>query len=163
MWSRLKDFFKTLEEDRLEGKLSRHDHFEALSRIDDALIRMHQEMKFSGGVIYRLLLRELDHNGPTYEMHFLLGNHVVKFSNVKFSLITKVRFGVVPDTRLYTAVEKDIHQRYFPEANEVLLEELRVVLTLGEFQEVYDGVKFCLMYMLDRILMGMDERFKIPV
>ncbi|KAK2652312.1 hypothetical protein Ddye_012168 [Dipteronia dyeriana] len=153
MRRRLKDFLKTLEGDWFKGKLTRHDHFEALTRIDDALNRvpedfvvddrrrfmascfrhfmsMHREMKFSGGVIHRLLLRELDHEGQ------------------------QMRCG---------CLENDIHQRYFSRADEVSLEELRVVLTLGEFQEAYDAVNLCLIYMPKWILMGVDERFKILV
>ncbi|KAK2642303.1 hypothetical protein Ddye_024066 [Dipteronia dyeriana] len=38
--SKLKDFLKTLEGDWFKGKLTRHDHFEALTRIDDALNRV---------------------------------------------------------------------------------------------------------------------------
>ncbi|KAK2646743.1 hypothetical protein Ddye_021938 [Dipteronia dyeriana] len=124
---------------------------------------MHWEMKFSNGVIHQPLLRELDHNGPTDKMHFLLGNHVVRFSKVEFYLITGLHFGVVPDTSLYAAVENDIHQQYVPRANEVSLEELRVVFRLGEFKEVYDVVKLCLIYMLNWILMRVNERFKISV
>ncbi|KAK2662635.1 hypothetical protein Ddye_001209 [Dipteronia dyeriana] len=159
----LKDFLKTPEGDWLKGKLTRQYHFEALALIDDALNRvsedfavedryrfmaacfghfmsMHREMKFSCGVIHRPLLWELDHDGRTDEMRFLLGNQVVRFSKVEFYLITGLCFGVVPDTGLYAAKENGIHQRYFPGADEVSLEELRVVLTLREFQEAYDVV-----------------------
>ncbi|KAK2659261.1 hypothetical protein Ddye_005794 [Dipteronia dyeriana] len=186
MRSRLKDFLKTPEGDWFKRKLTGHDHFEALARINDALNRilkdfvvgdqclfmascfghfilMHREMMFSGGVIHQLLLQELDHDGPTDEMWFLLRNHVVRFSKVEFYLITRLRFGVVSDTSLYAAVENGIHQWYFPRADEVSLKELRVVLTLGEFQEAYDAVKLCLIYMLNGILIRVDERFKIPV
>ncbi|KAK2655269.1 hypothetical protein Ddye_008321 [Dipteronia dyeriana] len=122
---------------------------------------MDRWMKFSGGVIHRLLLRELHHEGLTDEMWFLLENHSVRFSKVEFYLITGLHFCIVPDTTQYEAVENDIHQRYFGGINEVSFEELRVVLTLREFQEAYDAVKFCLIYMLNWILMGFDERFKI--
>ncbi|KAK2647940.1 hypothetical protein Ddye_015429 [Dipteronia dyeriana] len=113
------------------------------------LMSMHREMKFSGDVIHRLLLRELDHSWPSYEMRFLLGNHMVRFSKVEFCLITGLRFGVVQDTSLYAAVENDIHQRHFSGADEVSVEELRVVLTLVEFQEAYDGVKLCIIDILN--------------
>ncbi|KAK2641109.1 hypothetical protein Ddye_022872 [Dipteronia dyeriana] len=172
MRSRLKDFPKTLEGDWYKGKLTRHDHFEALARIDDELNRVpedfavedrcwfmayrfrhfmsrHREKKFSGGVILRLLLWELDYNGPTGEMRFLLWNHLVMFSKVEFYLITGLRFGVVPDTSLYAAVENDIHQRYFPGADEVSFKELMVDLTLREFQEVCNVMKLCLIFMLN--------------
>ncbi|KAK2655300.1 hypothetical protein Ddye_008352 [Dipteronia dyeriana] len=165
------------EGDWFKGKLTPHDHFEALARIDDALnrvpehfavedrrrfmasyfghfISMHREMNFSGSVIHQLLLRELNHDGPTDEMQFLLGNQVVRFLKVEFCLITELRFGLVQDTGLYATVENDIHQRYFCTADDVSLEELRVVLTLGEFQDTYNAVKLCLIYMLNWILMG---------
>ncbi|KAK2648370.1 hypothetical protein Ddye_015859 [Dipteronia dyeriana] len=138
-------------------KLTRHNHFDAIDRIDDALNRvpedfivegrrrfmascfghfmsMHRRIKFSGAVIHRLLLRELHYNRLTIEMRFLSRNHLVRFSKVEFYLITELRFGVVPDTSLYAAVENGIHQWYFSGANEVSFEELRVVLTLKEFQ-----------------------------
>ncbi|KAK2658593.1 hypothetical protein Ddye_005126 [Dipteronia dyeriana] len=157
MRSRLNDSLKTPEGDWFKIKLTQHDHFEALARIDDALNRvpedfdvedwrrfmasyfghfmsMHREMKFSDGVIHQMLLRELDHAGATNEMWFLLGNHVVRFSKVKFFLITRLHFGVVPDTGLYVAVENDIHHRYFPGGDEVSLEELRVVLPSESFR-----------------------------
>ncbi|KAK2649732.1 hypothetical protein Ddye_017221 [Dipteronia dyeriana] len=105
MRNRLRDLLKTPQGDWYEGKLTRHDHFDTLVHIDEALNRvlaeftdedqcrfmascfrhfltMHWEMKFSGGVIRWLLLRELHHNGPTDEMQFMLGNHSVRFSKV---------------------------------------------------------------------------------
>ncbi|KAK2654171.1 hypothetical protein Ddye_014027 [Dipteronia dyeriana] len=124
---------------------------------------MHKEMKFLGGVIHRLLLRELHHNGPTVEIQFTLANQSVRFSKVEFYLITGLRFGVVSDTTVYAEVENDIHQRYFPEADKVSLEKIRGIVTVGEFGEAYDAVKLCLIYMLNLILMGVDERFKIPI
>ncbi|KAK2651866.1 hypothetical protein Ddye_011722 [Dipteronia dyeriana] len=186
MRNRLRDSLKTAEGDWYEGKLTRHNHFVALGHIDDALNRvpaefanedrcrfmascfghflmMHREMKFSGGIIHRLLLRELHHNGPTDKMQFMLGNQSVRFSNVEFCLITGLRFGVVPDMTKYEAVENGIHQRYFPGADEVSLEEIRGVVTVTEFGKAYDAIKLCLIYMLNWILMGVDERFKIPV
>ncbi|KAK2652359.1 hypothetical protein Ddye_012215 [Dipteronia dyeriana] len=93
----------------------------------------------------------------------MLGNQSVRFSKVEFYLITGLRFGVVPDTTMYASLENGIHQRYFPEAGEVSLEEIRGVVTVGEFLEVYDAVKRCLICMLNWILIGVDERFKIPV
>ncbi|KAK2638064.1 hypothetical protein Ddye_025859 [Dipteronia dyeriana] len=85
MTSRLKELLKTPEGDWFKGKLTRHDHFEALARIDDALnqvpeefvvedrrlfmascfghfMSMHRDLKFPGGVIHQMLLRELDHD-----------------------------------------------------------------------------------------------------
>ncbi|KAK2639065.1 hypothetical protein Ddye_026860 [Dipteronia dyeriana] len=182
----VEELLKTPEGYWFKRKLTRHDHFEALACIDDALNRvpeefavedrhhimafsfrhfmsMHRELKFSGGVIHQLLLWESDHDGPIDEMRFLLGNHVVRFLKVEFNLITGLHFGVVADTSMYVIVENGIHQRYFPGHDEVLLDDLKVVLTRGEFQQVYDAVKLGLIYMLNWILMGVDERLKIPV
>ncbi|KAK2662339.1 hypothetical protein Ddye_000913 [Dipteronia dyeriana] len=111
-------------------------------------LTMHREMKFSGGIVHWLLLRELHHNGPTDEMQFMLGNQSMRFSKVEFYLITGLWFGVVPDTT---------------KPDEVSLEEIRGVVTVAEFEEAYYIVKLCLIYKLNWILMGVDERFKIPV
>ncbi|KAK2645095.1 hypothetical protein Ddye_020290 [Dipteronia dyeriana] len=119
--------------------------------------------KVSGNVVHQLLLRDLYHKGPTDEIQFMLENRLVRFSKVKFYLITGLRFGVVPDTSVYVKVENDIHQRYFPGADEGSFEDIRVALTLKKFQEVYDDVKLYLIYILNWILMGVDEKFKIPV
>ncbi|KAK2661229.1 hypothetical protein Ddye_007762 [Dipteronia dyeriana] len=186
MRNRLRDLLKTQQGDWYEDKLTRHDHFDPLAHIDDALnliptkfadedqrrfmvscfghfLRMHREMKFSRGVIHRLILRDLHHNGPTDEMQFMLGNTSIRFSKVEFCLITGLQFRVVPDTTKYVEVENGIHQRYFPGADEVSLEEIKGVVTVAEFGEAYDVVKLCLIYMLNWILMGVDERFKILV
>ncbi|KAK2636187.1 hypothetical protein Ddye_030979 [Dipteronia dyeriana] len=124
---------------------------------------MHREMKFSGGIIQRLLLSELHHNCPTDEMQFMLGNQSVRFSKVEFCLITGLRFGVIPDMTKYAAVENGIHQWYFPGADEVSLKEIRGVVTVVEFGKAYDAIKLYLLYILNWILIGVDERFKIPV
>ncbi|KAK2655182.1 hypothetical protein Ddye_008234 [Dipteronia dyeriana] len=175
MRNTLRDLLKNAKGDWYEGKLTRHNDFDALGHIDDALnqvpvefanedrrrfmascfvhfLMMHREMKFSGGFIHRLLLRELRHNGPTDEMQLMLGNQSVR-----------LRFRVVLNTTKYAAVENVIHQRYFPGADEVSLEEIRGVVTVAEFEKAYDAVELSLIYMLNWILMGWDERFKIPV
>ncbi|KAK2658891.1 hypothetical protein Ddye_005424 [Dipteronia dyeriana] len=120
-------------------------------------------VKFSGGIIHQLLLREVHHNGPSDDMWFLLGTHEVMFSKVELCLITGLRFGVVPDTSSYVSVDNGLHHRYFGGKDEILPFELRDVLRRGEFQQAYDSVKLCLIYMLNWILMGLDERVNIPV
>ncbi|KAI9153232.1 hypothetical protein LWI28_008099 [Acer negundo] len=153
MRNQLKDSLKTPEEERYSGKITRHDHFDDLTDIDNALnkvpehlaieerrrytescfghlLRMDRGMKFSAGIVHRLLIRELHHDGPEDEMRFLLGRHSVRFSKVEFCLITGLKFGELPNTSTY---------------------------------DMYDAVKLCLLYMLNWILMGLDEREKVPV
>ncbi|KAK2638406.1 hypothetical protein Ddye_026201 [Dipteronia dyeriana] len=100
MTNRLKKLLKTPKEEWYEGKLTRHDHFDAIRVIDDALnqvpieiavenrrqfmascfghfMTIHGRMKFLGGVIHRLLLREVHHTGPSDEMHFMLRNQEI--------------------------------------------------------------------------------------
>ncbi|KAI9170411.1 hypothetical protein LWI28_027490 [Acer negundo] len=60
-------------------------------------------------------------------------------------------------------VENGIHQRYFEGRDEVEYAELKAVLRIGVFSKQYDAVKLCLLYMLNWILMGLDEREKVPV
>ncbi|KAI9159921.1 hypothetical protein LWI28_003283 [Acer negundo] len=85
------------------------------------------------------------------------------FSKVEFCLITGLKFGELPDTSTYDTVENGIHQRYFDGRYKVEYAELKAVLRIDIFSEQYDAVKLCLLYMLNWILMGLDEREKVPV
>ncbi|KAI9200414.1 hypothetical protein LWI28_007504 [Acer negundo] len=186
MRNQLKDSLKTPEEERYSGKITRHDYFDDLTDIDNALnkvpehlavekrrrytescfghlLRMDRGIKFSAGIVHWLLIRELHHDGPEDEMRFLLGRHSVRFSKVEFCLITGLKFGELPDTSTYDMVENGIHQRYFEGRDEVEYAKLKAVLRIGVFSEQYDTVKLCLLYMLNWILMGLDEREKVPV
>ncbi|KAK2658587.1 hypothetical protein Ddye_005120 [Dipteronia dyeriana] len=62
---------------------------------------MNREIKFLGGIIHRLLLRELHHNDPTDEIQFMLGNNSVRFSKVPLEeirdVVTVVEFGEAYD------------------------------------------------------------------
>ncbi|KAK3212688.1 hypothetical protein Dsin_017394 [Dipteronia sinensis] len=172
MRSELKDLLKTPEDEWYDGKITRHDHFSDLKDIDVALdsvpeqfkvedrcrytescfghfLRMDLRMKFSGSIVHRLLLRELHHDGPEDEMRFMLGPRSVRFSKVEFCLITGLKFGVIPDTTRYEMVQNGIHQWYFNGVAEVDYEQLRDVLRIGVFEEQYDAVKLCLLYMLN--------------
>ncbi|KAK2651342.1 hypothetical protein Ddye_011198 [Dipteronia dyeriana] len=162
MRNRLRDLLKTPQGDWYEGKLTRQDHFDALAHIDDALNRVPAE--FTDEERCRLMASCFGHFLTMHwKMKFSGGKQSVRFSKVKFYLITGLRFKVVSDTSVYAEVEKDIHQQYFPGAVEVSLEEMRVVVTVREFGEAYNVVKLYLIYPLNWILMGVDERFKIPV
>ncbi|KAK3211408.1 hypothetical protein Dsin_016114 [Dipteronia sinensis] len=124
---------------------------------------MDRGMKFSSSIVHRLLLRELHQDGPEDEMRFMLGPRSVRFSKVEFCLITGLKFGVIPDTSRYEMVQNGIHQRYFNGVDEVDYEQLRAVLLIGVVEEQYDAVKLCLLYILNWILMGLDEREKVPL
>ncbi|KAK3219645.1 hypothetical protein Dsin_013615 [Dipteronia sinensis] len=186
MGSQLKDLLKTPEEEWYDGKITRHDHFSNLRDIDVALdrvpeefkvedrrrytescfgyfLRMNRGMKFSASIVHQLLLRELHHDGPKDEIRFMLGPHSVRIPKVEFCLITGLKFGVIPDTTRYEMVQNGIHQRYFDGVAEVDYEQLEVVLRIGIFEQQYDSMKLCLIYMLNWILIGLDERKKVSV
>ncbi|KAI9185125.1 hypothetical protein LWI28_004402 [Acer negundo] len=120
-------------------------------------------MKFSAGIVHRLLNRELHHDGPEDVMRFLLGKHSVRFSKVEFCLIIGLKLGQFPDMSTYDVVQNGIHQRYFEGRDEVEFREPRAVVRTGGFAGQYDVVKLCLLYMLNLILMGLDEREKVPL
>ncbi|KAK2662470.1 hypothetical protein Ddye_001044 [Dipteronia dyeriana] len=115
------------------------------------------------GIIHRLLMWKLHLDGPEDAMQFILGNYFVWFSKVEFCLITGLKFIMIPDIMRYEMVENRIHHRYFTGRYEVEYEQLRVVLWLSRFEQQYDVVKLCLLYILNWILLGLDEREKIPV
>ncbi|KAK2658081.1 hypothetical protein Ddye_011133 [Dipteronia dyeriana] len=110
---------------------------------------IHKRMKFTGGVIHRLLLQEVYHTGSSVKMYFMLGNQKVRFSKVELCLITGLRFKDVPDTSQYAIVDNGIHERYFAGRDEISFGELKDVLSLVQFQQAYDSVKLCLLYMLN--------------
>ena len=81
----LNDLLKTLVRAWYKGKITRHDHFDDLRDIDNALksvlddlkiedrrwyiklcfghfLQMHHEIHFSAGIVHQLLLRELHHD-----------------------------------------------------------------------------------------------------
>ncbi|KAI9182208.1 hypothetical protein LWI28_023143 [Acer negundo] len=172
MRNQLKESLKTPEEERYSGKITRHDHFDDLTDIDNALnkvpehlaieerrrytescfghlLRMDRGMKFSAGIVHRLLIRELHHDGPEDEMRFLLGRHSVRFSKVEFCLITGLKFGELPDTSTYDMVENGIHQRYFEGRDEVEYAELKAVLRIGDEREKVPVWQFRLVEDLD--------------
>ncbi|KAK2661771.1 hypothetical protein Ddye_000345 [Dipteronia dyeriana] len=109
MRNRLSDSLKTAEEDWYEGKLTRHNHFDVLGHIDNALNRVPTE--FTDEDLRRFMASCFG--------HFLTMHQKMKFSG---------------------AVENDIHQRYFPGADEVSLKEIRGVVTVVEFGKAYDAV-----------------------
>ena len=124
---------------------------------------MHREMRFLAGIVHQPLMHGLHHNWVEDEMRFKLGCHSVRFLKVEFCMITGFKFRVILATASYDMVENDIHQRYFEGRDSIEYEQLRSVLWIGIFEEQYDAIKLCLLYMLNWILMGLDEREKIPV
>ncbi|KAK2652130.1 hypothetical protein Ddye_011986 [Dipteronia dyeriana] len=143
-----RELLKTPVEEWYEGKVTCHDHFDAVGQIDDTinlvpvewteenqrrlrtscfghLLTMPRPVKFSGGIIHQLLLREVHHIGPSDEMRFMLGSYEVRLSKVEFCLITGLRFRVVPDTRNYVSMDNGLHHRYFGGKDEISSFELR--------------------------------------
>ena len=95
-------------------------------------------------------------------MRFLLGKHTVRFSKVEFCVITGLKFGIIPDPASYEMVQNGIHDRYF-QGRVVENEDLKAVLRSGVFEQQCDAVKLSLLFLLNWILMGVDERHKIPL
>ncbi|KAK3204721.1 hypothetical protein Dsin_018767 [Dipteronia sinensis] len=110
-----------------------------------------------------MLMRELHHDGSEEEMRFMLGHHSVRFSELEFCLITRLKFGVIPDMTRYQTVQNGLHERYFGGRKEVEYEQLRAILRISIFEQQYEAVKLCLLYMLNWILIGLDKREKIPI
>ncbi|KAK4844594.1 hypothetical protein QYF36_022126 [Acer negundo] len=131
MRNQLIDSLKTPEEERYSGKITRHDHFDNLTNIDNVLNKVPEH----------LAIEERR-------------RHSVRFSKIEFCLIIGLKFGELPDTSTYDMVENGIHQRYFEGRNEVEYAELKAVLRIGVFSEQYNAIKLCLLYMLNWILMG---------
>ena len=125
--------------------------------------RIQLGMAFSGGVVHWMLLRELHHDEPSDEMRFMLGPHSVRFSKVEFCLITGLKFRAILDTDLYEDVPNGIHHKYFHGREEVTFIELEAKIEQGQWEQPLDAVKLCLLYMLNCVLIGAEERKCVPI
>ncbi|KAK3228258.1 hypothetical protein Dsin_008120 [Dipteronia sinensis] len=167
-----------------DAKITHHNHMENLQVIDkafDGLVentaeerdmyqkscfghfqRMQRGMTFFCGIGHRLLLSELHHDGPSDEMRFMLGQRSVRFSRVEFCLIIELNFEAISDTELYEDIPNGIHHKYFSGRDVVTLLNLKQGLN-REWQEQFDIVKLCLLYMLNCVLIGAKERASVPI
>ncbi|KAK3219491.1 hypothetical protein Dsin_013461 [Dipteronia sinensis] len=74
---------------------------------------MQRRMAFSSGIVHRLLLRDLHHDGTSDDMRFMLGSHNIRFSRVEFCLIIRLKFRAISDTELYEDVPNGITPQVF--------------------------------------------------
>ncbi|KAK3198445.1 hypothetical protein Dsin_021860 [Dipteronia sinensis] len=103
------------------------------------------------------------HDGPNDEMRFTLGHRSIWFSKVEFCLITGLKFGAIPDTAVYEDVQNGIHHMYFCGRAAVTFPELEASIEQGQWQEQSDAMKQCLLYMLNCVLIGVEERNFVPI
>ncbi|KAL5787553.1 hypothetical protein ACOSP7_004502 [Xanthoceras sorbifolium] len=114
-------------------------------------------MIFSGVLADELLLREIWHDGPRDEMRFRLGQHTVRFSRVKFCLITGLKFGHIPDMSAYVDVLQGIHSKCFGRRTDVKVKDVKNRLEQGDYVIPQDALKLSLILMLHNFLYGSDE------
>ncbi|KAK3218525.1 hypothetical protein Dsin_012495 [Dipteronia sinensis] len=96
---------------------------------------------------------------PSDEMRFMLGSRSVWFSRMEFCLITGLKFGAIPNMELYEDVPNGIHHSQ----DVVTFAELEARIEQGQWQEQFDAVKLCLLYMLNYVLIGAEEMALIPI
>ncbi|KAK3193819.1 hypothetical protein Dsin_025129 [Dipteronia sinensis] len=181
----LRASLKTPLTDWYGAKITHHNHMENVQVIDEALDQimenvaeeramyqqscfghfqcMQQGMQFSSGIVHWLLLRELHHNRPSDEIRFMLDPHSVRFSRVEFCLIIGLKFRAIPDTELYEDVPNGIHHRYFGGRDVVTFAKLEARIEQGQWIKQFDAVKLCLLYMLNCVLIGAEERASVPI
>ncbi|KAK3222384.1 hypothetical protein Dsin_009409 [Dipteronia sinensis] len=69
----------------------------------------------------------------------------------------------IPDTELYEDVPNGVHHMYFNGRDVVTFTELEASIEQGQWQEQFDTVKLCLLYMLNCVLIGAKERASILI
>lgn len=150
---------------------------DALTKLDDAgvelerfrrssfghFLEMFRGFSFSGQIVHRLLLREIHHDGPADEMHFLFGAHDCRFGKEEFCLITGLQFGAIPEVDQYDHVDGGIHTRYFDDAGRVDFEAVLAILRDGAFTQPFDCLKICFLAIVNIWLRGPDDRREIPL
>ncbi|KAK3229294.1 hypothetical protein Dsin_001175 [Dipteronia sinensis] len=74
-----------------------------------------------------------------------------------------ISIGAIPDTELYKDVSNGIHHRYFGGRDAVTFAELEARIEHGQWTEQFDAVKLCLIYMLNCVLIGAEEKASVPI
>ncbi|KAK3213396.1 hypothetical protein Dsin_018102 [Dipteronia sinensis] len=105
---------------------------------------------------------------PTNQISTVDGDDLIQ-SSISISVKNKggVLFdylvGAIPDTELYEDVPNGIHHIYFSGRDVVTFAELEARIEQDQRQKQFDAVKLCLLYMLNCVLIGAEERASVPI
>ncbi|KAK3189170.1 hypothetical protein Dsin_028731 [Dipteronia sinensis] len=130
----LRASLKTPQVDWYDAKITHLNHMENPQVINEALdgVVENAAAERDIGIVHRVLLLELFHDGPSDEMRFMLGLRSILFSRVEFCLITGLKFGAIPHTELYEDVSNGIHHMYFGGQDVVTFAELEARIEKGQ-------------------------------
>lgn len=117
-----------------------------------------QSLGFSGNLVHKILLHEVETDGEEQELWFLVGATPMRFSRIEFALITGLRFGPYPDIDVDSHRLKDL---YFGQKAAPTLDDIDLAFFALDFTSIddVDAVKLTLYYILERVLIGRAGRY----
>ncbi|KAJ4714993.1 Phospholipase-like protein [Melia azedarach] len=117
-----------------------------------------QSLGFSGNLVHKILLHEVETDGDEQEMWFLVGEMPMRFSHMEFALITGLRFGTYPDVDVDSHRLKDL---YFGLKPSPTLDDIDIAFHALDFTSIddVDAVKVMLYYLLERVVIGRAGRY----
>ncbi|KAJ4712512.1 Phospholipase-like protein [Melia azedarach] len=117
-----------------------------------------QSLGFSGNLVHKILLHEVETDGDEQEMWFLVGEMPMRFSRMEFALITGLRFGTYPDVDVDSHRLKDL---YFGLKPSPTLDDIDIAFHALDFTSIddVDAAKVMLYYLLERVVIGRAGRY----
>ncbi|KAJ4727543.1 Phospholipase-like protein [Melia azedarach] len=117
-----------------------------------------QFLSFSGNLVHKILLHEVEIDGDEQEMWFLIGETPMRFSRIEFALITGLTFGPYPEVSVDSHRLQDLYFGLKPAPN---LDDIDSAFYAFDFTAIddMDAVKITLYYVLERVVIGRAERY----
>ncbi|EOY02753.1 Uncharacterized protein TCM_017149 [Theobroma cacao] len=155
-WSQLHYITKTLQQ---KGE------YDAVKRTCfGMLLGFNPQGYFCAGLLYSIMIHRItERQSMDHELWFAIGKSNVRLSKQEFCLITRLKFGPMPDVfrRPYEVATEGIHDRYWNRQESAKLQALLDTFRGGNFQRPGDATKMALVLITNNILFGQDYRRRV--
>ncbi|KAJ4706646.1 Phospholipase-like protein [Melia azedarach] len=117
-----------------------------------------QFLSFSGNLVHKILLHEVEIDGDEQEMWFLIGETPMRFSRIEFALITGLTFGPYLEVSVDSHRLQDLYFGLKPAPN---LDDIDSAFYALDFTAIddMDAVKITLYYVLERVVIRRARRY----
>ncbi|CAL9000034.1 unnamed protein product [Prunus brigantina] len=118
------------------------------------------KIQFSGHIVHRVVLRRVAGQGvkDLDGLSFLIGRDVAQFTRQDFCLITRLRFGEVPEVSSGESDEIRLQKRYFIDEGITCNALKEAFLRCTEEDDIY---KLALVYFAELVVLGRDKHLNI--
>ncbi|EOY14033.1 Uncharacterized protein TCM_033152 [Theobroma cacao] len=150
-WSQLHYITKTFQQKR-EYDMTKHACF-------GTLLEVYPQRYFCIGLLQNIMIRRItESQSMNHELWFVIGKSMAWLSKQEFYLITRLKFGLMPDVfkEPYKVAADRIHARYWNRQEKVKVQALLDTFRGGNFQRPEDSTKMALVLIANNILFGQD-------